>query len=397
MKGCVFKRKLPSGKVTWGYSLDHGKGADGKRKQQFKSGFSFQREAADALKKLLKEKDADDLVRPDPTVFEVFIEDWFREHAARQCTPKTVERYRQLVDYVVPYIGKIKLQDLSALSLERIFNHLKDRGGRDRKTKKARPLAAKTVHHIAGVVNGIMVTALRWKVIKSNPMATVVLPKIAKKEARALDPSQVCWYLDAARARGLYEFLMIDSATGCRRGELLALTWKDVSFPSRVLTISKSLEQTKAGLRIKPTKSEKPRPISIPQSAVEILKMIQSGQERNRQMFGADYRRDLDLVFCSPDGNYLKPDSISSKCSLIAKKAGLKNVSLHTLRHSHTSLLLSLGVPLPVVSKRLGHSSPHFTAKVYSHALPTDEETAAEKWESAFQKNAAAERNVKIS
>jgi integrase len=94
-------------------------------------------------------------------------------------------------------------------------------------------------------------------------------------------------------------------------------------------------------------------------------------------MFGADYRRDLNLVFCPPNGNYLKPDSISSKCSLIAKKAGLKSVGLNMLRHSHTSLLLLPGVPLPTVSKRLGYLSPHFTAAVYGHELPKDEEAPA--------------------
>ncbi len=111
-------------------------------------------------------------------------------------------------------------------------------------------------------------------------------------------------------------------------------------------------------------------------------------------MFGNDYRRDLGLVFCCPDSNYLKPDSVSSKCSLIAKRAGLKSVSLHTLRHSLTSLLLSLGVPLPAVSKRLGHSSPHFTATVYSHALPRDEQAAAEVWESAFQNTIVADQKA---
>jgi len=182
MKGCIFKRRLPSGKITWGYSLDHGKGADGRRKQQFKSGFSLKGEAEEALRKLLNEKDTGELVRPDPTMFAVFIEDWFREHAARQCTLKTVERYRQLADYIKPHIGAVKLQDLTALMLERIFNHLKDAGGRDRKTKKARPLSAKTVHHIAGVVNVALSTALRWKLIKSNPMDAVVLRRSQRRK-----------------------------------------------------------------------------------------------------------------------------------------------------------------------------------------------------------------------
>ena len=60
-------------------------------------------------------------------------------------------------------------------------------------------------------------------------MNAVMLPKVPKKEAKVLDPEQLKWYLDAARACGLYDFLMIDAATGCRRGELLALTWKDVT------------------------------------------------------------------------------------------------------------------------------------------------------------------------
>jgi integrase len=220
---------------------------------------------------------------------------------------------------------------------------------------------------------------------------------VTKTDARALDPTQLSWYIDAARACGLYEFLMIDAATGCRRGELLALTWPDVSFYSSVLSISKSVEQTKAGLRVKATKSDKPRPVSIPQSAIEILKTIRTNQEHNRAMFGADYRRDLDLVFCAPDGNYLKPDSVSSKCSLIARKAGLKSVSLHTMRHSHASLLLAAGVPLPTVSKRLGHSSPHVTAMIYSHALPNDEQAAAEIWDAAYQKSLAIDQKAKIS
>jgi integrase len=302
-----------------------------------------------------------------------------------------------LAEYIAPHLGHVKLQDLTALSLEKTFNHLKDAGGRNRKTKTARPLSAKTVRHIAGLVNVALSTAVRWKLLKTNPMNAVLLPKVQKKEAHVLDPDQLKWYLDVARACGLYEFLMIDAATGCRRGELLALTWKDVNIFLRELTISKSLEQTKAGLRLKGTKSERPRTISIAGSGVEILNSVRARQERNRAMFGAKYRLDLDLVFCGPDGNYLKPDSVSAKCSLIAKKAGLKSASLHTLRHSHASLLLSNGVPLPTVSKRLGHSSPHVTATIYSHALPNDEQAAAEIWDTAFQKSQFETSTTKAS
>ncbi len=398
MKGGVFKRTLPSGTVTWGYVIYIGRDQDGKRKQIFKSGFPRKGDADDALRIKLNEKSQGDLVKPDPTTFAAFIQEWFREHAERNCTPKTTERYKQLSAYILPHIGGTKLQDLTALQLERVFNQLKDSGGWNRKAKARRPLGAKTIAHIAGLVRVALNTAIRWKLLKSNPVAGVVLPKISKREGKALDAVQLASFLDAARAQGVYEFVMLAIATGCRRGELLAATWADVDFTRRELRISKSLEQTKEQLRVKPTKSEKPRSISLPKSAIEMLRDHRTRQIENRRLFGSDYRDDLNLIFCTPDGDYLKPDSVTAKVCLLAKKAGLGGASLHTLRHSHGSQLLANGVPLPVVSKRLGHSSVYVTATVYSHALTQDEIAAADVWDSSVQQSIdAAQKRAKKS
>jgi integrase len=383
MNGCVFKRKLPSGSITWGYSIDAGRDENGKRKQIFKSGFGTKSAACTALRQRLNEKDEGELVKPDPTTFAAFIEEWLKEHAERNCTPKTVERYRQLAKYILPHIGTTRLQDLSALMLERVFNRIKDAGGWDRKAKAARPLSAKTVRHIAGLLHVALSTALRWKLIKANPVDGVQLPKVKKREARSLDTEQIAAFVEATRAHGVYEFVMIAVATGCRRGELLALTWSDVDFVGRILRVSKSLEQTKEGLRVKSTKTEKPREISLPKSSIAVLRTHRSSQAENRRLFNRDYRDDLNLVFAAPDGNYLKPDSLTAKVCLLANKAGLKGIGLHTLRHSHGSVLLSKGVSLPTVSKRLGHSSVYVTATVYSHALSKDETAAADVWDEA--------------
>jgi integrase len=101
-------------------------------------------------------------------------------------------------------------------------------------------------------------------------------------------------------------------------------------------------------------------------------------------MFGIDYRSDLDLVFCHPDGYYIRPRTVSKGARRMAKKAGLSGVSLHTVRHSHGSQLLSLGVPLPSVSERLGHANTHVTATIYSHALPHDKGAAVQIWHKAM-------------
>ena len=80
----------------------------------------------------------------------------------------------------------------------------------------------------------------------------------------------------------------------------------------------------------------------------------------------------------------------------LAKRAGLSNVSLHTLRHSHGSQLLAEGVPLPVVSRRLGHANVHVTATIYSHALPQDELAASDIWSAAMKKAQSAPKSGKV-
>jgi len=395
MKGCTFKRKLRSGKISWGYALDVGKDENGKRKQIYKTGFKREGDAQAELTRLLNEKNEGQLVKPAPTTFAAFMEEWFREHAERHCSAKTVERYRQMAKaYILPHIGHVSLPQISALMIERLLNRLRDSGGRGRKNSAERQLSVKTVRHIAGLIHVALGTAVRWKLIRLNPCDAVQLPKVERKEARVLDAEKLGWYLAVSRKYGLYEFLLMASATGCRRGELLALRWSDLDLHNGIARVSRSLEQTKSGLRIKGTKNDKPRLISLPPSALEALNSIKASQEKLRNGFGPDYRKDLNLVFANPNGDYLKPDSVTAKACLIARKAGLPGISLHTLRHSHGSQLLSAGVSLPAVSKRLGHSSVYVTATVYSHALSHDEIAAAEAWETAVSKLMHAGRDA---
>ena len=394
MRGCIFKRKLPSGAVSWGYSIDAGRDETGKRKQIFKSGFARQGDAQAELTRLLQEKNDGVLVKPDPQTFAAFMHEWLREHAAKHCEPKTTERYRQLAGYVLPHLGSIRLRDLSTLTLERVYNRLHESGGQTkRRLKKGEeaqpaPLSARTVKNIADVVRSALNTALRWKLLKVNPAVACELPKVQTKEARALDAGETEWLLDGARGSWLYPFLVMEAATGARRGELLALAWSDLTLDSipPSMSISKSLEQTRDGLRIKPPKNDKSRSVPLPALAVEALQEHRGQQDEWRRDFGPDYRADLNLVFATPTGDHLKPDSVTAKASALARKLGLKDVGLHSLRHSHGSQLLSAGVALPTVSKRLGHSSVYVTASIYSHAFTGDEIAAAEAWDATMRK-----------
>jgi integrase len=176
-------------------------------------------------------------------------------------------------------------------------------------------------------------------------------------------------------------------ATGSRRGELLALQWADLDADRGRLRIAISLEQTKAyGVRIKhSTKGKKPRSFIVPGWALDVILQHRKRQQMDRELFGPDHR-DQDLIFCQPDGLFYSPDKVGTRVTRMAKKAGFDNIHLHSLRHSHASQLLSQGVPLPAVSRRLGHADTAITAKVYAHALPDDDAIAAEIWNAARKK-----------
>jgi hypothetical protein len=121
-------------------------------------------------------------------------------------------------------------------------------------------------------------------------------------------------------------------------------------------------------------------------------------QEAFRMRFGSNYRRDLDLNFGNPDGSPLKPDSVSATISARFKRLKIpkpKGASLHLLRHTLASQMLDGGVPLPVVSARLGHSSIRTTAEIYSHAQHGQDDEATKRWEEYQQRNRGASSATK--
>ena len=236
------------------------------------------------------------------------------------------------------------------------------------------------VRHVGGLLHVALNKAFKLELIQVNPMLRVELPSVEKQDARSLTPDEIHGLREVCRGDWTFTLVELALATGARRGELLAVQWADLNWISGVLTISKSLEQTAAGLRVKRPKNGKQRPCQLPQSALTALRFQREQQQEHRRLFSTDYNN-LDLILCEPDGNYHQPDLVSQVVIRRLRKASVKNGSLHTLRHSHASNLLSRGVPLPAVSARLGHSDTNVTARIYAHALPADDQRAADTWD----------------
>jgi integrase len=171
-------------------------------------------------------------------------------------------------------------------------------------------------------------------------------------------------------------------ATGMRRNEMLGLRWRDVDLDGGKLTIEQSLEQTPAhGIRIKSPKTKKGRrTISLPAATVVELRQHWREQQEQRLALGMGRAPADSHVLATYDGKPESPNRITKAWPVAMAAIGMKGVTLHSLRHTHASMLIASGVDILTISRRLGHSSPTITLSVYGHLVHGTDDRAAERY-----------------
>lgn len=377
MKGSIYKSTSKSGRTTWRYELVVGRDETGRRIRESESGFRLEREAVAAMDEKIRELQRGP-VNTAATLAN-YLDQWLPYHAkAKPLSPTTAARYRTLAAHATKALGKTALKDLTVFLLDELY------------VKLGETLGPKTIREVHNVLHVALKRAVKTKLLPFNPADGCDLPRVDTKEAVALSPAQLERYEQAAAGSWADLLIRLAGATGARRGELLAARWSDLDWKAGRLRIERSLYQVKGEIGFKSTKTRQARTVTIPPSLMEYLRIHREQQEELRRMFGPDYRADLDLIFADPDGTYRKPDNVSATARDLAAKAGLKGVSLHSLRHTHASTLLAAGVPIANVSKRLGHRDPYTTAKIYQHALPDTDQDVAATWDKLMAEKAQA-------
>jgi integrase len=183
--------------------------------------------------------------------------------------------------------------------------------------------------------------------------------------------------LAGLRGRVLYPIAVVALGTGMRRGELCALRWRDIDLDGGSLRVEQSLEQTRAGLRFKQPKSARSRrSISLSPAVVAELRAHWKAQQEQRLAIGLGRTPPDGLVFATWEGKPRQPDKLSVEFSTAMKRVGLPHITLHSLRHTHASQLITSGMDILTVSRRLGHGSPAITLNVYGHLLRPEDRAA---------------------
>jgi integrase len=228
-------------------------------------------------------------------------------------------------------------------------------------------LSDSTVRQVYTVLRAILDDAKVDGLIADNPATRVQRPRVARKEARHLDASQVAAVLAGAEGLRYRPVLVLIAATGLRRGEALALRWQHVNLTDGSLKVAATLSRVGAELVTTEPKSPRSRrTIPLSPAVVSMLKAHRATQAAERLHAGNQWT-DSGLVFTTEFGAPVDPRNMLRTVELAAAKAKIENVGVHTLRHSAAVAWLEAGVHIKAVADLLGHSSISITGDIYGH------------------------------
>ena len=313
--------------------------------------------------------------RGGPVHLGEFLTDTWLPTKRRHVRASTSYRYTWMVDnYINPAIGHVPLRRLRADHLDGLYDQLATTGGRH-----GTGLAPKTVHEVHVIVRSSLDLAIRRQLVDGNVAhaANARHKRHTRTVPRSWTAAELASFLGSARRHRLYPALHLTACTGMRRGEVAGLKWSDLDPTNQRLAISRTL-QSIAGHPVEfPVKTRTSRRcIDLDDATMDVLARWRRRLSREGLAHGAD-----DWMFLNTAGRFLNPESLSQLFDRLQRTMpDLTRIRFHDLRHTHASLLIMDGVPVKVVSERLGHANVAFTIHTYQHLLPGMSAAAAQQF-----------------
>jgi integrase len=351
---------------TW--TVVHDEPSDGKRRQRTKGGFHTKREAQHYLNDQLSRLDTGSYSAPSRlTVAEYLADEWLLavESTIRPSTFAAYERSVRL--HIRPHIGGLRLQSLSGGQLTGLYRKLEQEGS-----------AVSTIRGVHTVLSRALRDAERWGRVPRNVAKLADPPTAGRTRATAWTGSELRRFLDHVQDDRLFALWRTAATTGMRRGELLGPTWRVLDLDGGRLSVEQQLMPTRGGVSFGPPKSARSRrTVALDPDTVDALSRHRDTQLLERD-FAGDAYQDQDLVFCDPLGGPIRPETLSRMFTRHRERAGIPTGTLHVLRHSVASLMLTSGVPVHIAAARLGDRA-ETVLSTYAHLLPQSDELAAER------------------
>lgn len=298
------------------------------------------------------------------------LEEWFALMSP-DWSPSTTLNTRRFMDTILlPELGKLPLRRVRPSNLSALYAKLRKR------------MEATSVRRIHTVVRSALAYAVRAELLPSNPALNAELPKAGKVTVTvaSVDEVNAVIKLAAAKEPELGLFLRLAAATGARRSELCALRWSDLA--GELVKIDRAVVHGPSGLVEKePKTTDSTRPVVIGAATVALLARHRMAMAERALRCGTGIAADAFVFSYEPDcAKPWRPEGVTHRFVRLRNQLGLK-WRLHDLRHFTGTRLVDAGVPMPVVSARLGHSRTSTTSDFYAHAVDERDRLAAEVME----------------
>jgi integrase len=324
------------------------------------------RDAERYLQRKLAEIESGNYQAQTRVAFIAYLRQWLDTRSSRLAR-RTAERYAALIEQIAANLDggeRIALSKVTPQHIERLLQRLIKCGG-----VYGGALSPTTALQAYAVVRAALRKAHRQRLIAHNPCDTVEPPRARRVDIPLLEAADLVRFLDALRGSPFYIAAVLAAFGALRRGEILALTWRDVDLSTGIVTIHQAVEESLQSLAFKEPKSGRPRRVALPAVAVEALQGHKLQQGMLREQLGNDWNTEALIVPSIVTGRVQFPSTFSKGHRARAEAAGFPSITLHTLRHAHVSLLGVLGVHPRVMQAQAGHHSSSFTMDRYQHLM----------------------------
>ena len=388
-RGCKCKKKKCTCGAKWAFTVDIGiDPLTGKRKQKVKSGFNTKQEAEEAAATLIHEINEGTYVEETDKTFVDFANEWLPVYSeSKDVKPGTIRVRLHEIGRLLPFFAKLKLKDITRKMYQDALNDLKDQG-----------LSDSTREGINRTGRMIFRKALELELIKKDPTEFAYVKKDKKtieqleveEVPNYLEKEELALFLETAKQNGLehdYLVFLILAYTGMRVGELVALKWKDVDFLNHTISITKTYynpnNNTVEYQLVTPKTRKSRRKIVVDEDVIQALKDHKEAQNQVRLRLGDDYYN-RDFIFAKMERQFGYPiviKNVRDRMKRLLRIAGLnEELTPHSLRHTHTSLLAEANVSLEQIMDRLGHTDDQITKNVYLHVTKEMKKEASQKF-----------------
>lgn len=311
--------------------------------------------------------------------FREYSEEWIAQREANpDIRPRTLSRDKLRVRTINLTFGDTPLMEISRADIKNFQAAIMtvDEHGHA-PTVSGKPLSGTTAHDTRQTLRLILQEAVLDGLILSNPTDGVKAPSRDTKEKEPLTPEQAARFralIDAAAPRPTLVAFRLCLFAGLRRGEVLALRWRDFDMDNGKIHVSRSL--CAETLEFKEPKTEAGnRVIPLDEATIEYLKEYKALQVKQLLALGKSVNDSL--ICCDPNSDYMHPENLTRSLRRFSKASGFPPITPHTLRHTYCTLLFHAGADLKTVQTLMGHSDPSVTLEIYTHFIESNASKAA--------------------